>query len=133
MDQKWNIMDMAQDIQEIVMKENIQTIITFDRQGISGHPNHINIYNALPMIHTLCPHVSIYSLQTHNIVRKYLHVFDCVLTLLERSDDNIITDVKTNYYASKAMENYPSQMVWFRRLYLMFSSYTRLNVLIPFK
>lgn len=122
---------MAQDVAEVINRDSIQTIITFDKGGISGHPNHININDAIPMIHTLCPHVAIYVLKTKGFIRKYVHAVDCIFSFFERDDEkSVVTVLESNAMAAKAMTLYPSQLVWYRYIYLMFSTYTKFNQLI---
>ncbi|BFU23480.1 N-acetylglucosaminyl-phosphatidylinositol de-N-acetylase, putative [Entamoeba histolytica HM-1:IMSS-B] len=129
----WDIMEMAKDVAELIQKENIQTIITFDKKGVSGHPNHININAALPMIHTFCPHVSIYTLKSKNIIRKYSHTIDCICSFFEKDDERtLFTVLDSNEYATSSMKLYPSQFVWFRHIYLAFSTYTKLNQLVEY-
>ena len=60
-------------------KQNIEigTIITFDKGGVSYHPNHISVYNG-------CMHLydkslfnfDLYTLETVNTLRKYIAFLD---------------------------------------------------------
>lgn len=68
----------------------IDTLVTFDRHGVSSHPNHRSLYHgavyflrALMKNKTgyLCP-VTLYTLSTTSILRKYIGVFDAPLTML---------------------------------------------------
>ena len=74
--------------QEVVKLLKIDVLITFDQYGISSHPNHISLYHgALYWSSTIVKSsfatspLSIYTLTTTNIVRKYLSVFDLPLTI----------------------------------------------------
>ncbi|ELP95189.1 N-acetylglucosaminyl-phosphatidylinositol de-N-acetylase, putative [Entamoeba invadens IP1] len=129
--ENWDIMKIAQEVQEIVERDGIQTIITFDKNGISGHPNHINLFKALPMIHTLVPHVSLYTLTSKNIIRKYSHTIDCLCSVFLDSikQDNITTLLESSHEAYEYMKYYPSQLNWYRYLYLFTSTYTMINKL----
>ena len=74
--------------QRVVNLLKIDVLITFDQNGISSHPNHISLYHgALHWSSTIikpsssASPLSIYTLTTTNIVRKYLSVFDLPLTI----------------------------------------------------
>lgn len=71
-------------------RASIDILITFDRHGISSHPNHISLYHgALTFLRTLmakkagweCP-VTLYTLTSVSIVRKYVSVLDAPFTML---------------------------------------------------
>lgn len=68
----------------------IDTLITFDAQGVSSHPNHISLHHGarhwLPSLMAgksgwKCP-VELYTLTTTNVLRKYTSVFDAPVTLI---------------------------------------------------
>ena len=48
---------------------NIDTVITFDRQGVSGHRNHISLYYAAACLAAESAACSVYSLTTVNLLR----------------------------------------------------------------
>ncbi|KIW21201.1 hypothetical protein PV08_01781 [Exophiala spinifera] len=69
---------------------SIDVLITFDDHGISNHPNHIALFHGAKLFlerimhgHSgyACP-VSLYTLPTVNIVRKYSFILDAVPTML---------------------------------------------------
>ncbi|KAJ9247627.1 hypothetical protein DTO207G8_7973 [Paecilomyces variotii] len=75
----------------------IDVLITFDKHGISNHPNHRSLYyGALAFLRTLmkgktgysCP-VTLYTLSTTNIVRKYAGVLDAPVTMLVGALSNL--------------------------------------------
>lgn len=68
----------------------IDVIITFDKHGVSSHPNHTACYGAaIAFLDALmagregwaCP-VDVYTLTSVSIGRKYSSVIDCLLTIL---------------------------------------------------
>jgi len=68
----------------------IDVLLTFDQHGISNHPNHRSLYHgAVTFLRELtngksghsCP-VTLYTLTTTNIVRKYAGVLDAPFTIL---------------------------------------------------
>lgn len=69
---------------------SIDVLLTFDRHGISSHPNHISLYHgsvvflkSLMSKHTGwdCP-VKLYTLRSISIARKYVSVLDAPATIL---------------------------------------------------
>lgn len=86
------------------------------------HSNHL-FYTFL-----LHPGCRLFTLDSVNVCRKYTFVFDLLLSMaissywcvLSWSDFRLL---------QKAMAEHRSQMVWFRRLYIMFSRYMVINTL----
>ncbi|VUC34069.1 unnamed protein product, partial [Clonostachys rosea] len=70
------------------LKPTIDVLITFDSKGISSHPNHISLFHgARAFISSLTPQgsgadqpVSLYTLTTVGVARKYAGVFDRLFT-----------------------------------------------------
>ncbi|MCJ1474877.1 N-acetylglucosaminyl-phosphatidylinositol de-N-acetylase [Lambiella insularis] len=118
----------------------IDVLITFDRKGVSGHPNHISLYHgAAAWLRELmkgrmgwkCP-VTMYTLTTTNIARKYASVLDAPFTTLEcvihsmasagsKEPEGLpkrlmyLSDIWAYRTAQKAMTRaHESQMRWFR-------------------
>ncbi|KAK6385023.1 N-acetylglucosaminyl-phosphatidylinositol de-N-acetylase [Exophiala oligosperma] len=69
---------------------SIDVLITFDERGISSHPNHIALFHGATLFlqrimhgHSgyACP-VSLYTLPTVNIARKYSFILDAIPTML---------------------------------------------------
>ncbi|KAF9923407.1 hypothetical protein FBU30_006541 [Linnemannia zychae] len=149
-------------------KHNIETIITFDEKGVSGHINHIALYVGLTyFIQTFkerTPVKTCYVLKSVSLIRKYISIFDLPFTMLStealmpqfsqllglsgsaalaggstnsvRNRANIrpqellyVSSPAAVVQARKAMEKHESQMVWFRKIYVLFSRYMSVNEL----
>ncbi|EAA29269.2 LmbE-like protein [Neurospora crassa] len=78
------------------VKATIDTIITFDKHGISGHPNHISLYHGARLFVSQLlaatagknkekgqGQVDLYTLPTLSLPRKYSGILDALPTLLE--------------------------------------------------
>lgn len=117
----------------------IDVLVTFDRYGVSSHPNHISLYHgARHWLSTLmlgkggwkCP-VELYTLTTTNILRKYISALDAPITMLiapfrdasfskrKRKEEPptllYVSDVSNWIRGQKAMvTGHKSQMRWFR-------------------
>ncbi|KAF2767725.1 LmbE-like protein [Teratosphaeria nubilosa] len=126
---------------------NIDVLITFDRGGVSGHPNHISLYHGatyflrqLMQRHTgwECP-VKFYTLTSHNLLRKYSSVVDSVLTIASavfKTKEKgqfptpllVVSGPQGVRKAQTAMtEAHKSQMRWFRWGWIGFSRYMVVN------
>lgn len=131
----------------------IDAIITFDEGGVSGHPNHISLFNgAATFLKTLMQRhrgwkspVKLYTLTTTNVVRKYSSILDSALTILscilsrkEKGDFptplmmvSFAGDVRK---AQQAMTTaHKSQMRWFRWGWIGVSRYMVMNDLKKYK
>ncbi|KAF2238946.1 LmbE-like protein [Viridothelium virens] len=128
----------------------IDVLITFDKGGVSSHPNHISLlHGARAFMKALmhrhkgwdCP-VTLYTLTSTNIVRKYLGLFDAPITLLssvvatrsKKSASNVpyrlfFTNGLSEYWAARrAMTTaHQSQMLWFRWFWIVLSRYMTVN------
>jgi len=122
----WSIDTIADIIIENI--KNIDTIITFDSYGVSGHPNHIATYKGVVLAHkrlndTNIP-IKVLILNSVNIIRKFLGIFDIILSLLLSKNIAITLNI---LHIWKAMAAHSSQFVWYRRLFVIFSRYTYVN------
>ncbi|KAF9404895.1 N-acetylglucosaminyl-phosphatidylinositol de-N-acetylase [Podila epigama] len=151
-------------------KHGIDTLITFDEKGVSGHTNHIALYVGLTyFIQTFkarTPVKTCYVLKSVPLLRKYISILDLPLTMLftealmplvshaigsgnvasllnpsgESSSTYIsgqLRPLELLYVSSPvaiskakmAMEKHESQMVWFRKLYVIASRFMAINEL----
>lgn len=131
----------------------IDAIITFDEGGVSGHPNHISLFNgATTFLKTLMQRhrgwkspVKLYTLTTTNVVRKYSSISDstftilaCIISRKEKGEFptplmmmSLAGDVRK---AQKAMTTaHKSQMRWFRWGWIGTSRYMVMNDLRKYK
>jgi len=137
--QVWDPEIVVQSVLPYILRYKITLLLTFDHMGVSSHPNHYSLYYATRrLLASLAPEATpmrAYALRTHPILVKY----SGWVTLLSKLYPNPyqIRDVAasgmpalrfTSGIASylttfRAMNQHHSQMVWFRWLYLLFSSY----------
>ena len=132
---------------------SIDVLITFDRGGVSGHPNHVALYHgAVAWLRLLmkgrsgweCP-VALYRLTSTNLLRKYLGLLDAPLTMVLCWLDSLqaagrkgerevprrlmfLSDLTLFRRAQKAMTAaHVSQMRWFRWGWICLSRYMYVN------
>ncbi|OKL61521.1 hypothetical protein UA08_03516 [Talaromyces atroroseus] len=82
-------------------KATIDVILTFDEHGVSNHPNHRSLYHgAVAFLKALmkdrsgysCP-VSLYTLTSTNVLRKYSGILDSFLTMVIGTVANLVDSV----------------------------------------
>ncbi|XP_015735918.1 N-acetylglucosaminyl-phosphatidylinositol de-N-acetylase isoform X2 [Coturnix japonica] len=109
-----------------------EQVVTFDAGGVSGHANHISLYTALRYLHSerkLPEGCRVLVLESVNLLRKYISILDVPLScLLPRDALFILTEEETEQ-ARRAMRCHRSQLLWFRRIYMLFSRYVVINSL----
>lgn len=131
-------------------KATIDVLITFDKKGVSGHPNHVSLHRgATAFVASLTrgkagwqPPVDLYTLTTVALPRKYSAFLDAVATLTAWA---IATPMRAKAHpaglvflsglgpagwgtAWRAMTTaHKSQMVWFRYGWITLSRYMVIN------
>ena len=99
---------------------------------MSGHKNHIATFEGTRELVRSKPNsapIKLYSLVSHSVLRKYAGMFNFVLLLFGQRDLALVAAPRHTRAAREAMRRHASQYVWFRQLYVMFSSYLFVNVL----
>ncbi|OPJ78566.1 N-acetylglucosaminyl-phosphatidylinositol de-N-acetylase isoform C [Patagioenas fasciata monilis] len=129
---EWDTQLLAAFVLEHIEANNINLVITFDAGGVSGHANHISLYTTLRSLHSegkLPEGCRVLVLESVNLFRKYISILDVPLScLLPRDALFILTEEETEQ-ARRAMRCHRSQLLWFRRVYMLFSRYMVINSL----
>jgi N-acetylglucosaminylphosphatidylinositol deacetylase len=123
----WDLRVLQEILGDVLQKyEDVDTILTFDEGGVSGHPNHISIAKAslsrLPRKPKILQLISIPTL---------LKFAMPPLEILNPSSSDLVSFVTLCDLSacSDIMKIYSSQDVWFRKLFTLFSRYAYLNTL----
>ncbi|XP_013591872.1 PREDICTED: probable N-acetylglucosaminyl-phosphatidylinositol de-N-acetylase isoform X2 [Brassica oleracea var. oleracea] len=131
--QVWSHDLLAKVIGEEVSNHDIHTIITFDNYGVSGHCNHRDVHHGvLKFLQTNSErNIKAWELASLNIFRKYSGPIDIWLSIFssKRNPSKAIIINEQPWKSYKAMAQHLSQWVWFRKLFVSFSSYTYANTL----
>ncbi|KAL1704785.1 putative deacetylase LmbE-like domain-containing protein [Schizophyllum commune] len=141
----WDSDAIARTVLLYVAESAITTILTFDREGVSQHPNHRSIREGIRTLlsstatddldsspTTLATHPRFFTLVTVPLASKYLGVIASLQASPIRVHSAPVipafisgwVEYKT---AVRAMLRHKSQMVWFRWLYVAFSRYMWVN------
>ncbi|KAB0791039.1 hypothetical protein PPYR_02839 [Photinus pyralis] len=128
---RWPTELLSRMILDQIERYDIDTLVTFDKYGISRHINHCSIYYAIAYLSiekNLPKDCKVYVLETINVLRKYSLIFEIPFSYLLSRRRFILSYADRNVLVS-AMRKHKSQMVWFRYLYLTFSRYFIINTL----
>ena len=104
---------------------HFRTVVTFGDQGVSGHPNHISVANACLKYYEQSGDFDMYTLNNKPPNRGYM----AFLTIFSSSSKY------SNYYqwqpfvAMQALAIHETQFLWYRKLFMWFSSYVYHNEL----
>ncbi|KAI8348464.1 putative deacetylase LmbE-like domain-containing protein [Choanephora cucurbitarum] len=129
MHHQWDKALIAQTLRDYVVKHKIDTIITFDDHGVSGHPNHIALYHGAKHFVQQRPNVTLYRLESVSLVRKYIGFADLLIPKKPESLQ-LVSPPLAYLLTHKAMRQHESQLVWFRWLYVTFSRFMYVNNLV---
>ncbi|XP_026755013.1 N-acetylglucosaminyl-phosphatidylinositol de-N-acetylase [Galleria mellonella] len=128
---QWPVPVIAKLIQHELEKLDVDTLVTFDRGGVSSHVNHSAVFYAVAymFVEKLMPKkCTVYTLDSVNILRKYLGFLDLPLSFVLSSKRYFLRWTESRRVI-RAMKRHKSQMVWFRYLYVAFSRYMIINTL----
>ena len=117
-------------------KNDILGIITFDKFGVSGHPNHIDTYEGVKIFYDdekSNGKIKFYKLESNNILRKYIGILDLFFCILFSNHTDFIYINLNPYKSWTSMKIHKSQFVWYRKLFVIFSKYCYVNVIQEMK
>ena len=147
--QWWSPKNLSLIVEHYIELFEIDLLITFDHQGISGHLNHRSLSYGIEyyLHHSRSRKPLCYQLKTIPLLFKFTSLFNLLPTLLQflprllvnlfsspSSDQILFVNSPQNYFnALKSFYAHRSQLRWFRHLYTTFSQYMFINQLIQFK
>ncbi|XP_028400346.1 N-acetylglucosaminyl-phosphatidylinositol de-N-acetylase-like [Dendronephthya gigantea] len=129
--QMWNDGLVSDVLLQHFRTHKINAVITFDDYGVSGHNNHISIYQGMRRLidQRSLPHaISVYTLDSVTLVRKYIFILDLIWSYLTRQLV-YVSGLSHVWHCQQAMAAHKTQYVWFRKLYVIFSRYMIINTL----
>ncbi|KAK3242167.1 hypothetical protein CYMTET_48125 [Cymbomonas tetramitiformis] len=141
----WPLTVVQEHVRTFIQAHQIDTVITFDKSGVSGHNNHIAAHRAVERLiqqnETLeQPGSTVeggnrtplraWQLITVPFVRKYLGTLDIIWSIMQMNIFGGICFISPNADMSlNAMRLHASQWVWYRRLFVRFARYSYVNTL----
>lgn len=132
MNKVWSLNVIKNIVEDYLQKTgSISTIVTFDGHGVSAHPNHIAVHSAVRLTKAgMLPGLIFLQLHSRNVFAKFIGILSLLpyLTILNphrsRYDFAVMIPPTHVVRSMAAMERHASQLVWFRYLFVVFSSYT---------
>eukprot|EP00262_Sarcandra_glabra_P019858 TRINITY_DN770_c0_g1_i1.p1 TRINITY_DN770_c0_g1~~TRINITY_DN770_c0_g1_i1.p1 ORF type:complete len:261 (-),score=15.90 TRINITY_DN770_c0_g1_i1:96-878(-) len=130
----WNHQLLAKIIGQETTTQGIDLVVTFDNYGVSGHMNHCDVHHGICMLlrGNSQRNFEAWELISTNIARKYSGPLDIWLSTLSSYNPRGQMYCLLNgrpYKSFSAMAQHRSQWVWFRKLFVVLSSYTYVNTL----
>ncbi|XP_035940446.1 N-acetylglucosaminyl-phosphatidylinositol de-N-acetylase isoform X3 [Halichoerus grypus] len=109
-DVQWDPEHAASILLQHVDANGINLVVTFDAGGVSGHCNHVALYAAVRTLHSegkLPKGCSVLTLQSVNVLRKYISLLDLPFSLLHTPD---VLFVLTSKEVARAKLSYCKQV-----------------------
>jgi len=132
----WSIDLVTRVVENHVISHSIDTVITFDEGGVSGHTNHVACYKAVKKLFAQPeppPDVRAFLLESVNIFRKYCLVIFDIFVSNHYSEYVYVVNWAQRSNVVAGMKCHSSQLTWYRYLYLIFSRYIIVNSLQELK
>ena len=128
--QKWEPSIVSQQIEEFLKdNQDVKTILTFDGNGVTKHPNHISCYNGLSYylkIHNdECKRkgIKVFTLDSFNFVLQYSGLMPFLSAIFKKYSYISIT-----FFSSyRLMSLYKTQFNLLRKAHVLFSCYSYFN------
>jgi len=130
----WASEHVASVVADFIQKNSIDTVLTFDEQGISGHRNHMSLPHGVRQLRS---HSSFQmaTLVTVPVIQKYTGVLPALYYKFAvpswfgifKATDTFIATPSQYVTGVRAMLQHWTQLVWFRWLYISFSRYMWIN------
>ena len=83
--QRWRDEIVSEVVLQTIESQDIDTVITFDRHGVSGHKNHCALYTAMAFLcleNRIPRTCRVFALRTVNFLRKYSSILDVPMSFL---------------------------------------------------
>ncbi|WOL05384.1 hypothetical protein Cni_G14112 [Canna indica] len=131
----WDHELLARLVEDETKVWGIDSLITFDDFGVSGHPNHRAVHRGIRRLlsDNKEKDIDAWELVSQSILRKYIGPLDVWLSVISSSfytQGHVYCLLNNHPFKSyHAMAEHESQWVWFRKLFVLFSSYTYMNTL----
>lgn len=115
---------LVERLKRIYLATGCSKIVTFDRHGVSHHPDHQECYTIGKLLCKKVRSNSFYTLATYSLLGKYWY------GMFDRENKLVISNSITESIECRSrLARHKSQMLWFRYLYLLFSTYMDINIL----
>lgn len=129
--QVWSPAAVRDVVKAHMAHSDVDTILTFDEGGVSLHPNHQALFHGAELLqHELATQaraVTLWTLHTYSWRIKFGGALVSLLQRTEPHDYLFRSSLKAYIQSLRAMYQHQTQLVWFRYLYVLSSSYMFAN------
>ena len=136
--EKWNLTLAVEEIVKHANRHPFQLILSFDRKGVTGHPNHISVHHAFRKaavdIVRHNPNVHLYCLDSMDLLTRFLGNLPSIfshLTYQPKEPHQLVFQRFFPFESLVVMRAHKSQFVWFRQLNVFISTLHYYNILYP--
>lgn len=126
---KSTIESVANIILSYIEQYEIDTVITFDKDGVSGHKNHVTLFYSISFLcvrEVLPIYCRVYLLDSVSFFRRYLGFMDSMYSYIN-SEYIYFNKIPESKKLALAMAAHRSQFAWHRRMYINISRYMFIN------
>lgn len=129
--ERWSKEVVAERVAAAVDRWRVSKVLTFDDQGASGHPNHVATHRGVRHFLAGCPEVQGWALETAGPALRFTGWLGAAVLALILPDDSLLHSTSPQALRpQRAMLCHRSQLVWFRWLYMAFSVYMCVNIIV---
>jgi len=129
MSNDWPVEVVSEVIVDFVHKLKPDLIVSFDECGVSSHPNHISTYlglvKAFARLKEGGTNLVALKLKSKNFFRKFCGPIDLLFSYLFA--ENFVWSLWSVFNGLKGIYVHQSQNVWYRRLFVLMSSFSYVN------
>eukprot|EP00884_Botryococcus_braunii_P012724 jgi/Botrbrau1/21452/Bobra.0216s0060.1 len=134
----WDKRVIASIVVEEIWRCRIKTVITFDKRGMSGHPNHTAVYEGVRYMLSAnnLAHIRVYAVESPSLLLKYSSFLSIppllMYTFCQKNvfgKDAACCISRCPWQSVAAMRMHQSQWNWYRKLFVLFASCTLVNML----
>lgn len=123
---KWDTEVVKGYIANFIKANGISLIFTFDKFGVSKHPNHISTSDSVRAVEKDFPALNVWFLTSLSLLNKYSGILSILNSMFSRTC--IILPSSLDVY--KNMQLYKSQVQWYHPFWALLSAYSYINIFI---
>ncbi|KAI8476247.1 MAG: N-acetylglucosaminylphosphatidylinositol de-N-acetylase family protein [Monoraphidium minutum] len=133
----WPEAVVAAEVEAALRERPCGTVVTFDAVGVSGHVNHRAVHRGVAALlaarGAALGVADAWQLVSLRLPRKFLSAADVSLSRALAPRGALVLAGGALRTSLSAMRAHASQWVWYRKLFVLLSSYTYVNTLAPLR
>ncbi|KAF7303783.1 hypothetical protein MIND_00607900 [Mycena indigotica] len=89
---QWDAFTIATVLKPYILENRISTILTFDTEGVSGHPNHKSIFEGVEQLRLSLREIRFFTLKTTPLLVKYTGILGPTITKFDLGANALFND-----------------------------------------